>query len=418
MILTTKHEEALPSWHLLLLPSIQQPSTHEAVKNAYHQSLTTVLRILHDESLRHRDVTLIIAVTCSVVVDAGLQWEKAQSLLAGLYSLVALTCAEQGIETDIGAGLGSVDTRVLLMNSTSSQVPTEAGQDIEGTFKNTVVDLATLATRFHPWMNIFHPDSEFGRQLLSAYLKLADPAHPIGHDQIVVVQGGIDISTRLEGSDDEMGALVAGFDAVCLGGTFDHLHPGHKLLLHASALLLRPPPRGSGNQCVLVVGISGDELLVNKKYALELEPWESRARSVLSFLSTILDLATLQISTASFDAQTDSDGIRWTFRDGTILVRCARLHDGYGPTISEEPLNALCVSQETRSGGKAINDKRNSKGWSAMEVFEIDVLNANTVDNASRAGTTSQEARDLDQFAGKISSTIIRQRRAEARNTA
>jgi phosphopantetheine adenylyltransferase len=43
-----------------------------------------------------------------------------------------------------------------------------------------------------------------------------------------------------------------------MGGTFDYLHVGHKLLLSSALLLLKPEKE-------LVIGLTGDGLLKNKK---------------------------------------------------------------------------------------------------------------------------------------------------------
>ena len=62
--------------------------------------------------------------------------------------------------------------------------------------------------------------------------------------------------------------------------------------------------------------------------------------------------------------------------NGALLVRCVDFHDVYGPTVSEEAIQALVVSGETRSGGQAVNEKRLSQGWSVLDLYEIDVLDA------------------------------------------
>lgn len=45
------------------------------------------------------------------------------------------------------------------------------------------------------------------------------------------------------------------FKQTCMGGTFDHMHLGHKLLLTQAALLTTD---------VLHIGITGDQLLLKK----------------------------------------------------------------------------------------------------------------------------------------------------------
>jgi phosphopantetheine adenylyltransferase len=100
-----------------------------------------------------------------------------------------------------------------------------------------------------------------------------------------------------------------------------------------------------------------------------------------------------------------------SFRDGSITVQCVVIQDAFGPTITVEQIDALVVSGETRSGGKAVNDKRAEKGWKALEVFEVDVLNAREVEESAETASKTED------FASKISSTAIRQRRAEAKGS-
>lgn len=93
----------------------------------------------------------------------------------------------------------------------------------------------------------------------------------------------------------------------------------------------------------------------------------------------------------------------------TIDYTC--IADPYGPTITNERISALVVSAETRAGGKAVNDKRAEKGWAELDVFEVDVLDA-------QPGTGEDDVggRDRPQdttLESKISSTEIRRRVAE-----
>ena len=64
----------------------------------------------------------------------------------------------------------------------------------------------------------------------------------------------------------------------CLGGTFDHMHLGHKLLLTQACLLTRD---------TLHVGVTGDALLQNKQYAQFIEPYATRAQRVKEFTAML-----------------------------------------------------------------------------------------------------------------------------------
>lgn len=140
---------------------------------------------------------------------------------------------------------------------------------------------------------------------------------------------------------------------------------------------------------VMYIGITGDALLVNKKFSEYLESWEVRYQSTAAFLSAIM----------SFSAQTSPQIERVNERtiDMKILpqvsLKFVEITDPFGPTITEEDITALVVSAETHSGGEAVNDKRVEKGWNKLAVFEVDVL---------------QSDASIDS---KISSTDIRRRR-------
>eukprot|EP00761_Pharyngomonas_kirbyi_P001347 gb/GECH01001351.1/.p1 GENE.gb/GECH01001351.1/~~gb/GECH01001351.1/.p1 ORF type:complete len:340 (+),score=75.60 gb/GECH01001351.1/:1-1020(+) len=115
-----------------------------------------------------------------------------------------------------------------------------------------------------------------------------------------------------------------------LGGTFDHMHIGHKLLLTQAALAIQEE---------LVIGITSGELLKNKSFASVLFPFEKRRDDVTAFLHLI--------------------------RPG-IEIRPVEIHDPAGPTVEETDLQVLVLSQETESGLESINKKREEKGMPPM----------------------------------------------------
>ncbi|KAI5458233.1 hypothetical protein BGZ63DRAFT_392956 [Mariannaea sp. PMI_226] len=392
---------------LLLLPIPLRPLTNVALAAAYRGPLTTILSKLKASI---EPSVLVVAAVCPILKGSSsrtksVRWTEAQSLLAGLYTLVSVICAHESIDVDIGAGPGSVDVRIIFVDQNPSH---EYAPNAEGKYEancTTVLDLATFASTVHPWETVFHLDTKEGYELLNSFLGFAEK-QSLSYSHLAV-EGGVaivsDTSDVSPTDDAKLGKVT------CLGGTFDHLHPGHKLLLHATALLLEVPEKDSGDACTLIVGISGDELLVKKKYAEELQSWDERARSVLSFLSTLLEYNT---TASSVSTVSKPDELVATMRNGTIKVRCVNLHDPFGPTISEEEMDLIVVSAETRGGGKAINDKRTEKGWKPLEVYEIDVLDAQEIVEHN----DKEEPKKTEDFSAKISSTTIRQQRAAAKN--
>ncbi|KAM7223558.1 hypothetical protein V8F06_001032 [Rhypophila decipiens] len=398
--------DKLPS--LLLLPSPPQPFNTHLLNAAYRAPLTATLSRLKALNAKVES-KLIIAVTYPIlhgqfVRSKTLSWAESQSLLAGIYTLVSVICAQLSIPTELDGGPGSVDTTVILVDhDREKRMLADTKPKIE-TNSTVIIDLTTFALAYHPWGRIFHDECERGLQLNQIFLTLAEGKQTLLHEQLVPVEGGLTLNNSPNGAPGGPAPQTAGYPVVCLGGTFDYLHPGHKLLLTAGALLLCVPHKDSNQSCLYIIGITGDELLKTKKYAELVQPWEVRARNVILFLSRLLQLSDQGWKAGSTVQIDEEDGdFRASFRDNTIRVQCVRIQDAFGPTITRPEIDALVVSGETRSGGKAVNDRRLEQGWKALEVFEVDVLNA---DEMSDEAVTKTE-----NFASKISSSAIRQQR-------
>lgn len=177
--------------------------------------------------------------------------------------------------------------------------------------------------------------------------------------------GAFDVSvkrfsnTSNSGIDHESnGPEFGSFECSAVGGTFDYLHDGHKILLSLARFLCSKR---------LIVGITGPKLLQNKKHAEFLQLYAERERSVVRFLQKL-----------SWDS---------------CPYEIYEINDVCGPTGYVRNIDALVVSGETRSGGDYVNKVRQEQGFPQLEVVVIDVIGEN-VDNST--------------WEGKISSTTIR----------
>lgn len=393
---------------LLLLPFPPEPASRPALSAAYKPSITAALNKLKDAPTQQ---ALVVAVACPLLRGPGrqckaLSWPRAQHLAAGLYAIIAVICAELRIPSYMNAGPGSVEARVVLLDHDRSRRYASDFRPAIEPNNTAVVDLGTFASAYYPWKYIFNADSETAHELHSLYLRLAEGKQRLLQDQLITVKGGIALSIPSAESTPSPSSGTVLRKTVCLGGTFDHLHPGHKLLLTAGAYLLDVPEGGSSDTCTYIIGITGDELLKNKKDAEILQSWDDRARNVIYFLSSILELSGEGWKRAVAPPIDEKDGeFVAKFRDGTITIQCVRIQDAFGPTITQEHLDCLVVSAETRAGGKAVNDKRVELGWKTLEVFEVDVLDAEE---------TPETPSPTQDFSSKISSTAIRRQIAEA----
>ena len=123
------------------------------------------------------------------------------------------------------------------------------------------------------------------------------------------------------------------FAHVCVGGTFDYIHMGHKLLLSIAAYCTSER---------LVCGVSDAPLLGKKTLRELMQPVALRMALVEDFLRSIKPGIALQVSA---------------------------LQDGYGPATRDAALEAIVVSAETAKGGEACNTKRSAGAHSEGVVL-------------------------------------------------
>jgi phosphopantetheine adenylyltransferase len=400
------------STSLLILPAPPTEVNAATVSAAYKLPMKAVVSAL--KSLPTSTVLQVVlpcpALRSRLSRPRSELWNDAQHLLANLYSLICIVCTNLAVDVDSGTP-GSIDARVLLLDYDGDRAIAQ-GQDILGNgVVGPIVDLSTLALTRRHWDMIYSVDGEEGQKLLAAYVTLANGIQPPLSGHLHSVGGGVIMRQNTPNPIQASLNSAMSHRVVAVGGTFDHLHAGHKLLLTATALLLQPPDRSLMVPLRLIVGITGDELLKNKKYAEYLGSWKERQDDVVDFLLSVLSFTRLERE-EEVEVQVVNEpvpngkGIYTKLNSCSVTIECVEIQDPFGPTITDESVTALVVSGETKSGGQAVNNKRGEKGWKALEVFEIDVLDASDNDGGHKK-----------TFESKISSSAIRQRIAETTRT-
>ncbi len=140
-----------------------------------------------------------------------------------------------------------------------------------------------------------------------------------------------------------------------LGGTFDHLHEGHKFLLKTALSISE----------LTEIGLTSQDLLKNKQYSSKLEDYETRKENLKSYISSIADLNRVNIVEIS----------NWSDMD----------------KYAQDPeYNGLVVSQETYDNALKLNENRMKKGLKPLVLIVIPLLK--------------------DENSNKISSTSIREK--------
>lgn len=156
------------------------------------------------------------------------------------------------------------------------------------------------------------------------------------------------------------------YKVTALGGTFDHIHDGHKILLTVAAFL---------TSTRLIIGVTDEELLVKKKYRDYLEAFDKRAKNVQQFLKLLKP---------------------------TLDTHIVPIKDVCGPTGTVPEIECLVVSRETVAGGEFVNKTRLAKGLSKLEICVVNVLGGN----------------EQDGWKEKLSSTELRKILMQIKNNA
>lgn len=169
----------------------------------------------------------------------------------------------------------------------------------------------------------------------------------------------------------------AAYPVSAVGGTFDHLHAAHKLLLHISLFI-------TGQR--LICGVMADKLLKGKSHAALVEPLETRLAGVLAFLNRC----------GPAGRQLD----------------VVEIEDALGPTRWDPEITALTVSGETVGGGDEVNRIRQEGGLGTLEMLCVDVISSTLHDESDEGVVKTLDLKGKDEKALKelkMGSTAIRQ---------
>lgn len=390
--------------YLLLLPSISSIASIQHLKTIYGPSLIALfsdLLLVVPKSTPVVDIALACPYLCGTqLVTRSELFDKTQADLSRLYTLICILLTKLNDEAD------KIDVRVVLLAYANGVENDRELSAKDRSVIGPVVNLFSLAHSGRQWHLIYSIESQDGEKLLDSFL-CCDPGVRVKRvrtsnlelPERPYIQPSIPCSKR--------------HTSVAVGGTFDHLHIGHKLLLTMTAFLLDYPEKDTPDEeCLITIGITGDDMLKNKKFSSVLEPWQTRQFNVIDFLQSILCFQSpagphMKSKEISSEIQHGREVHVRLFP--TLTLRCVELKDPFGPTIHDKSISALVTSAETESGVHTINSQRIRKGWRPLDSYQVRL-----VELSQQAHDGSDNLREENSgFQGKISSTDIRRRIVE-----
>ena len=126
------------------------------------------------------------------------------------------------------------------------------------------------------------------------------------------------------------------FSKVCLGGTFDQIHLGHKSLLKKAFWI--------SNE--VVIGLTTDRKAKETRSIGKLRMYVERYNSLVSYISD-------------------------NFKGKYGIVE---LNDKWGPGIFDKDLEGIIVSEETEDVAFELNKKRKYKNLKELEIITIPLI--------------------------------------------
>jgi len=125
---------------------------------------------------------------------------------------------------------------------------------------------------------------------------------------------------------------------VCIGGTFNHLHKGHKLLINKAF-------ETAGKKGQIFIGLATGDLIYEKR---DVKLFEERKKIIEEYISK------------------EKIAIRYLIKP---------ICNKYGPSLDED-FDAIIISPETRPTAEEINKIRKEKGKKPLQIIQIPFVKA------------------------------------------
>lgn len=131
------------------------------------------------------------------------------------------------------------------------------------------------------------------------------------------------------------------FNHICLGGTFDHLHAGHKKFIKEAFL----------NGRKVTIGLASKEIIKSKKFKHSIETYDNRKANLINFINQSV----------------------W-IKDFSVIA----LTSIYGSTLRDSSIDAILVTKETLKNGRKINKERIILGLRPLSIVVAKYLKSSS----------------------------------------
>lgn len=351
-----------PPAALLLLPT---PTSPTSLRTRFGLTLSDVLPSVADlvknsDHVARLDLGIVLPKTFSTRLSPRASvFPRVQELVKDLYALLNRTAAEVGVGLDVPGG---VDARIFMFEDQSGH-PADRPQ-VAHSYSGPIIDLSILVSSGRVYDPVFSVESSDGESVLRAFLNLYSTRNisPPSVRKVTVGEAEKAINREIP----ELRKAKTAHKSVAAVGTFAQLGIDEKLLLTATAVILEPETDDtvSPTRRRITIGIIADD------------GWEARQGKVADFFESIVAFSKhVKSSRTVSKIGLESKGVSVRLSP-TLTINYVEMSDHDGLAIADESLSALVISRGSDGSAKAVNGKREEKGWSPLEVFEVDGVGA------------------------------------------
>jgi len=351
-----------PPAALLLLPT---PTSPTSLRTRFGVTLSNVLPSVADlvknsDHVARLDLGIVLPKTFSTRLSPRASvFPRVQALVKDLYALLNRTATDVGVALDVPGG---VDARIFMFEDQSGH-PTDRPQ-VAHSYSGPIIDLSILVSSGRVYDPVFSVESSDGESVLRAFLDLysARNMSPPSVRKVTVGEAEKAINREIP----ELRKAQTAHKYVAAVGTFGQVGIDEKLVLTATAVILEPETDDtvSPTRRRITIAIKADD------------GWEARQGKVADFFESIVAFSKHVKSTRTVsNIGSESKGVSVRLSP-TLTINYVEMSDQDGPAITDESLSALVISRGSDGGAKTVNGKREEKGWSPLEVFEVDGVGA------------------------------------------
>jgi cytidyltransferase-like protein len=134
---------------------------------------------------------------------------------------------------------------------------------------------------------------------------------------------------------------------VAVGGTFDHLHRGHRRLLQTALQACQSSVSEKERSLIVGVALEPTQLDPTKQYSAWIEPYEARVHNIRTYIDSI--------------------------NNDRVKVEYMALEDPWGPLSSDPAISALIVSPETEiKVAGSLDGLRKERGLPPVQLITVE----------------------------------------------